>query len=295
VIRSGENAVDVEALVARINSLHGAAFALQGRTEIGESGRAYILADTTGKQFVLKFGRGNETHPERAAQVTKRLREAGYPAPLYVCVGDDAGLKYSIQVMMPGKPNQRLNAATVQELIAINRRQAGLAGDLPPQWPSRVIDGVLKGFEGYCVIDTLRRYSVESAAMLETLQELVVRHSGEILVTRDIVHWDFNQGNVLSDGNRITGVVDWDDACAGDRGFDLSTYLFYAYDDREVRDPLWREALDCSGHGALTVYLAHMIVRQVDWSIRHHSAATTARWMTTAKEIIRDLMNQRGA
>lgn len=286
---------DVEALVARINSLHRAAFVLRSRAKVGESGGAFILADTKGEQFILKFGRGAETRPERAAQITKRLRAVGFPAPSYVCVGSDGDLKYSIQAMMPGKPHQRLNDSTVQELIAINRLQTGLAGDLPPEWPSRVIEGVVKGFDGYCVIDTLRQYSNESAAMLEKLQDLVVRHSGENFATRDIVHWDFNQGNVLSDGTHITGVVDWDGACAGDRGFDLATFLFYAYDDREVRDPLLREALDCSGHGALAVYLAHMIVRQVDWSIRHHDSASVARWMIIAKEILRELSNDLGA
>jgi Phosphotransferase enzyme family len=262
---------------------------LRGRARLGESGSAFILADTDGEEFVLKFGRGPEIRQQRAAQITKRLHEVGFPAPLYVCVGHDDGVEYSIQAMMPGNPNQRLNSATVQELIAINRLQTGLGGDLPPAWPARVIDGVLNGFEGYCVLDTLRKYSGESAAMLKTLQELVVRHSGEIFVTRDIVHWDFNPGNVLCAENRITGVVDWDDACAGDRGFDLSTYLFYSYDQPEVRDALWRETLNCSGRGALAVYLAHMIVRQVDWSIRHHDSVSVARWMTTAKEILRDL------
>jgi fructosamine-3-kinase len=285
--------IEVDALVARINSRHGGAFVLGDRAKVGESGGAFILANAKGEKFILKFGRGAETRPERAAQVTKRLREVGFPAPSYICVGNDGDLKYSIQVMMPGEPHQRLNAATVGELIAINRLQTGLAGDLPPEWPSRVIDGVLKGFEGYCVIDTLRQYSGESAAMLQTLQQLVVRNSAEISLTRDIVHWDFNQGNVLCEGNRISGVVDWDGTCAGDRGFDLSTYLFYSYDDREVRDAFWREVLDYSGHGAVAVYLAHMIIRQVDWAIRHHDSASVARWMTTAKEIVRDLSSQR--
>ncbi|MGB8681554.1 MAG: hypothetical protein WCD12_01600 [Candidatus Binatus sp.] len=151
------------------------------RAKVGESGGAYILTNAIGEEFVLKFGRGAETRPERAAQITKRLREAGFPAPAYVCVGNDGSLKYSIQSMLPGEPNQRLNAAAVRQLIAINRLQAGLADDLPPEWPSRVIDGVLKGFEGYCVIDTLRRHSGESAAMLQTLQELIVRYSAEII------------------------------------------------------------------------------------------------------------------
>lgn len=285
----GGDPVDVEALLARINSRNHAEFVLRGRTAGGESGGAYILIDAGGKKFVLKFGDGAESRPEQAAQVTKRLRETGYPAPLYVCVGEDAGLKYSIQAMMPGKPSQTINASMVHELIAINRLQAGLAGGLPKEWPARVIDGVIKGFEGYCVIDTLRRYSAESAAMLETIQELVSRHAEKKFVTADIVHWDFNPGNLLSDGNRITGVIDWEGVCAGDRGFDLATCLFYSYDDREVLNPLWSEALDCSGHGALAVYLAHMIVRQVDWSIRHHGPESAAYWMTTAKKILRDL------
>jgi hypothetical protein len=191
--------------------------------------------------------------------------------------------------MMPGRPGQTITPSMVRELIAISRIQSGLAGDLPPEWPSRVIDGVMKGFERYCVVETLRNYSAESAAMLATIQELVVGHSSGRFITGDIVHWDFNPGNVLSDGNRITGVIDWEGVCAGDRGFDLATYLFYSYRDREVRDLLWREALSCSGHGALTVYLGHMIVRQVDWSIRHHDAGSTAYWMTTAKKILRDL------
>jgi hypothetical protein len=285
------NPVDVEALVALINSTHRTTFALRSRAAGGESGGAYILADASGKEFVLKFGPRAETHPERAQLITRRLREAGYPAPSYVCVGDDGGLKFSVQAMMPGKPSLGLNASTAREAIALNRLQARLGGDLPHEWPARVIDGVLKGFEGYCVIDTLRRYSVESAATLETVQKLVARHVGGRFITGDVVHWDFNPGNVLGDGNRITGVIDWDGVCAGDRGFDLATFLFYAYDDREVREPLLREVLDCSGHGALAVYLAHMIVRQVDWSIRHHHPASTGYWMTTAKKILGDLKN----
>ena len=283
--KAGGNPIDVDALVARINSLHRSSFALQGRTKIGESGATYVLSDAAGAQFVLKFGYGVETRTEQVQQITKRLRDAGYPAPRYICVGNDAGVKYSVQAMMPGKPAHRMTVPIVDQLIAINRLQAGRGGDLAPEWPARVIDGVMKGFERYCVIDTLRREQ-STRAMLETLQELVVRNAGEISTTRDIVHWDFNPGNVLVDRDRITGVIDWEGACAGDRGFDLATLLFYSYDDREVREPLGREVLDCSGHGALAVYLAHMIVRHVDWSMRHHGPEWAARWIRIGNEII---------
>jgi hypothetical protein len=41
---------------------------------------------------------------------------------------------------MPGKPAHRITAPMVDELIAINRLQAGIGGDLPAEWPSRVVD-----------------------------------------------------------------------------------------------------------------------------------------------------------
>lgn len=40
---------------------------------------------------------------------------------------------------------------------------------------------------------------------------------------------------------------------------------------------------------ALAVYLSHLIVRQVDWSIRHHDAATIARYVRIAHDILADL------
>jgi hypothetical protein len=38
-----------------------------------------------------------------------------------------------------------------------------------------------------------------------------------------------------------------------------------------VRRPLWDEARSHSDTRLLRMYLAHMIIRQLDWSIRNHS------------------------
>ena len=54
---------------------------------------------------------------------------------------------------------------------------------------------------------------------------------------RDVVHYDFSPYNMLADGDRITGVVDWDGATSGDAAFDLVTLAFYTY-DFAVRDEL---------------------------------------------------------
>jgi hygromycin-B 4-O-kinase len=37
-----------------------------------------------------------------------------------------------------------------------------------------------------------------------------------------VIHNDFHLDNVLSDGRRVTAVVDWGNACYGDRLFDVA-------------------------------------------------------------------------
>ena len=36
----------------------------------------------------------------------------------------------------------------------------------------------------------------------------------------------------------------------------------------------------------LDVYLAHMIVRQIDFSIRHHGTAAVDQWLTYAQGLV---------
>jgi tRNA A-37 threonylcarbamoyl transferase component Bud32 len=92
--------------------------------------------------------------------------------------------------------------------------------------------------------------------------------------TSDIVHFDLCPANVLHERGRLTGIVDWnvpfDGAAQGDRGFDVATVLFYTYDNRATRDRLWARASAISGERWTAVYLAHLVLRQVEWSVRHH-------------------------
>ena len=99
----------------------------------------------------------------------------------------------------------------------------------------------------------------------------------------DFVHYDFTLANLLSDGTAITGVIDVNPpVLAGDRAFDLATLLFYLYDQDDIRDPLRARLLELAGPQAARAYLAHMVLRQVDWSLRFHpeAAATgiTCTW-----------------
>jgi thiamine kinase-like enzyme len=82
------------------------------------------------------------------------------------------------------------------------------------------------------------------------------------------------------------GVVDWEGVRAGDRLFDLATLLFYTYQIPAVQDWLWKLALARGRPGVLGVYLAHMIVRQIDFSIRHHGTAAVDHWLTYAQGLV---------
>jgi hypothetical protein len=93
---------------------------------------------------------------------------------------------------------------------------------------------------------------------------------------------------------QISGVVDWDGTCPGDRAFDLVTLLFYSYEQALVRDTLWQRVLALTDPAATAIYLAHMIHRQVDWSIRHHDRATIDRWLGQARAVLRDIPTRTG-
>jgi hypothetical protein len=276
-------------LLATINEQHRTSFALAERYPDGESGTgAYAVIDATGRRGVLKWN-SDPALVDRQREIgaaTARLREHGYPAPLYWVVDRTSATCYWIQEMLPGTPLRTVTAALIPRLMGLNALQQGQAIPHRQDWPDRVVDTVLHGGDGYCLLEPLRTYSAQTAELLATLQALVARHRDERYETADLVHFDFNPANILVQDGVISGVIDWQDPCSGDCAFDLVTLLFYAWDAPAVRDQLWQHTLGRVGPAVLGVYLAHLILRQVDWSIRHHGPQVTASWLRIAREIL---------
>jgi hypothetical protein len=234
----------------------------------GESRMAFWVTDRAGHVSVLKImpdGTAEAVaHLQALDAVQAQLRARGYPAPQFAAVGQLPGLVVWIQQRLPGspldcgwkEPDRMTLTRLLPELLRLNDAQAGL-GTGQRNWPDLLTQTLTTGGDGYCV------------------------------------HYDFTPANLLSDGTAITGVIDINPpVLAGDRAFDLATLLFYRYDHEDIRSLLRARLLDLAGPRAAGAYLAHMVLRQVDWSLRHHpAAAATRRHLHLARIITADLDN----
>jgi hypothetical protein len=240
-----------------LNAKHGTAFAFAGDYAGGEFG-AQRLLDADGRAFVLK-----QQPAGRAPATTRALRLVGYPAPRYLVEGD----RYAIQEELPGEPLGGWEAPALPRLLELNELQQGQSVDDDRSWPARVVESVLVGGDEYMILATLQAHSDEGRELLRLARRAVERHAPALTTADDIVHWDFHGSNILVRGDEVTGVIDWGGTCSGDRLFDLATFLYYA---RGNAPGLRAYVVARIGEEGLSVYLAHMAIRQADWSVRHH-------------------------
>ena len=217
----------------------------------------------------------------------------GYPVPRYLYIGEALGGTYSIQLALPGFPLPlSMTAEYLPGLLALNAMQIGQALPGLPDWHQEAVNTVLFGGEGYCLHSSLQQYSPGTATLLSDLQQLVSAHQDTPHRTNDVVHADFQHSNILVHDHQVTGVVDWDAVHAGDCVFDIAMLLFYSYDDREGREQLWQYVLERGSLRLLGVYLAHLILRQVDWSLRHHDQRTIDRYLNRGNILLVEMSDR---
>lgn len=277
-------------LLQLINVRHGTSFSLVERYAAGEQG-AFAVADQEGNRYVLKWRQGTRhlSQLQYARSVTERLCARKYPAPRYLYIGTALDSTYYIQTALPGEPMYSLTAHYLPCLLELNTLQIGQAPSGLRSWPKEIVDNVLYGGDGFCLHASLQQHSPATAQLLRDLQHMVLTHKDEISVKNDIVHIDFQPYNIFVHNAEVSGVIDWDAALAGDAAFDLATLLFYAYDDIDLREQLWQHALSRSTLNILSVYLAHLILRQTDWSLRFHDAATSNGYLTRSYAILEEI------
>jgi Ser/Thr protein kinase RdoA (MazF antagonist) len=258
----------------------------------GESASTFLATGRDGTVSVLKLGPGAAGDAVgRLRELVTGLRRRGYPAARLLASGQMAGRTFWLQERLPGTVLERVPVPgwLVPEVFRLNDAQAGL-GDGTSRLSDLIAATLTTGGDGYCVHATLQARP-DTRDLLAMVRQTAGRCLAAIPEGDDFVHYDFTLANLLTDGPGISGVIDINPpALTGDRAFDLATMLFYLYDSDDIRERLRGRALELSNERALDAYLAHMLLRQVDWSLRHHRGTPdTAHHLHLARLVGLDL------
>src|SRR5262245_37988848 len=198
-------------LIARVAGVIGVE--IVRRASGGENGAAFVR-DDQGRDLVLKAIPGVDAAPAwaRGAAHADVLRRTGYPAPhMRTGAAPAVGAAWSLQDVLPGAVPERTTPAHVHQLLALAERHAGRAPRPDPGWPGRLVDGAIAAAGRLAAGSTAARpLGGEIEARLFALAD---RHAPSR--RHDVVHVDFHHRNYLADGERVTGVFDWEGARAG--------------------------------------------------------------------------------
>lgn len=264
---------------------HALPLTLEDRAAGGEVG-AYFGRCEDGRRVVFKwFERLDWQEPlNRTLTGVGRLRSRGYPIPkhehLMVIPG---GLVVVQAAVERGQVVDRITHGLLDELMELNALQHGEAYS-GEDWSTFIIRTLTVGADGWCLHEPLRRHSLRTAAILDQIERIGASLVGLRLPQADIMHMDFHHRNILQDRGQVVAVIDWEGSMPGDRVFDLVTLAFCtgtAVTDQGVEESIWncvrREGEPTAG----SAYVAHMALRRLDWTIRHH-ADEVDYWSTVA-------------
>lgn len=201
----------------------------------GEEAQAWRFT-RNGEDFVVRvsplgFGKDRFAHD--------RWHSPTLPIPEVVALGEVAGLPYCVSRRLPGTTVQDADQPTLRRLTGAvdGVLDALAAADLAGTSGYGGFDadgrGAYASWQEFLSSPDERAFpGVDPTALRELRAALRDLRTGCPEV-RCLVHGDFGSNNLLTDGRRITGVLDWDMAAFGDPLYDVANIL------------LWRDWLDC--------------------------------------------------
>jgi aminoglycoside phosphotransferase (APT) family kinase protein len=281
--------LDLPLLVAAVAEAGGPDLEVIGRLAGGAVG-AGLVRHADGHESVLTWapapppGTSQLFRLDRAAPLLDVARAVGNPVPAYEAVVPLAdGGAVVLQERVDGVPVSVTTARLVEHAVELAQRRRGALADDTATAPSPPF--LLTSGPGFCHHDTLRTYDDASRALLERV-ERIGDELGETLDGADLVHFDYTLGNVLvarGDPEHIVAVIDWDGVGRGDVTLDLVTLAFdLSWRSTGLSESVASLARDTSSSAVFAQVWAHMGLRMVDWSIRHHPD-TVEWWLGVAR------------
>lgn len=255
---------------------HGITFDVRGRAVHGESDEgAWFATDDDGRDVVLKAfpDEGAVLRFEMLMRSLDVLRERGYPVPEYGPILVVPGMTLVVQTRMDGSTAHNLRWPLVQRIMDLNELQADVPAPVNPRsWGAFVVHSLVDGEQGWAMHEPLRRHSPRTRHLLDRIEGIGSATESHRFGPNGIVHLDLHPGNLLVHADdRLAGVVDWEGACYGDRRFDLVTFAhnLTVSGNGALATPVWALLEAVVDPHVLRAYVAHMVLRLVDWQIRH--------------------------
>lgn len=267
----------------------GAKVAFLSRLPGGVNGGAIRVQLAGGSDAVLKaMPRAHPNHLNelfRAQRVVEHMRARGYPTPAWLGVGATATHVWHLMDFVAAAPAPELTPSLVEQLMEIVELQAGQASEPYDHWSYawRVATGQESAVAGQDLGETpeqsslrqsvarLSGHSSTVSALVERLRRLCADVPPPPQAP-DMVHADLaTPSNVLVRDGAVVAVVDIGNAGSGTRAIDLTSLVWYTFQDPlldNVRTRLWTRIVDLVGPEGAAVLAATQILHMLEIPIR---------------------------
>jgi aminoglycoside phosphotransferase (APT) family kinase protein len=258
-----------EEAIELINADKHTAYSLDAQYSGGADQGAYRVIDPSAGRAVLKLSRNPmwKAQIERAKAATEHLRPLGYPVPQYLHIGSTDHGTYWLENEMAGDILALPNATHVQKLVDLVELQKGqVISEIQGQdWSWYTSNVVFRGESGN--VRALMQYGADTSALAAQIEALALGLDNKLLGKSDLVHGDFNLGQVLVQGDVVTGVLDWDQAGYGDRTQDLVSLWYSLLHLPNLHGIVLQRMQQVSDAQTIKIFAAAKMLAIVAWNI----------------------------
>ncbi len=228
--------------------------------------------------IVVKVRESDEGRAEEKAQWCAAhlpaLGSRGYPVPAILWHGMvSADWQVTVQNRLPGRPLVTLDEPMLEEALRMVELQAeaGISDE------SRDFSGYVANvlFDDWDQVWATAPGACAGAGPLcARVRRWLEPVWGLRLPSADYAHNDLNPSNILTDGARITGVVDWDEFGLGSRALDLIALAFDCarFGDHAVADRLLARAAQVAGSDGLRCLVSYRAIAGLAYFARERQA-----------------------
>lgn len=276
-----------ERVIAFINRTHGTDFTLERRFGGGFQNGAYALRTSDGSPAVLKWTATSAwaRQVQRAEPVVAAAREAGWPTPAWLLTGTTpSGHPYQIQEYAEGAHPDGITRQLAQAVLPVLDIQEGLEPRTDHDWSAYDHAVVFADESGFT--SSLTAFSAAGAEFVDTVRSRMAPYRGVKLRATDLVHGDYNAGNIFLLDGRVSAVVDVEALGKGSRFHDLANLIVYArlWDgDPEAVANLLAYAHRHAEPGELELTYASSLIGLLEFLTKHNPEKAVAALRSAAK------------